>query len=61
MALVRSVVHVECDSGMQEVPFFIKVWGNFFPFHHLDIIYQYISSYDNYLLHLDYYILLIKN
>lgn len=43
MALVRSVVHVECDWNAGS-SFLIKVWANFLPFHHLDATYQYISS-----------------
>lgn len=38
-----SVVHVECDWNAGS-SFLIKVWANFLPFHHLDAIYQYISS-----------------
>ncbi len=49
VALVRSQVHLKCDRGMQDVPFF-------FPLSRIDTMHQYISAlYDYYLLYLDWY------
>ncbi len=49
VALVRSEVHLKCDRGMQDVPFF-------FPLSRIDTMHQYISAlYDYYLLYLDWY------